>query len=168
MIAKRTNNHLCQLHQRIYKTLRLLLQRLITYSAQYTAEELVTKRSEFSDRVNKELISQFYERNNTVLENFQVVNLEFSDQFTQAIELKATAVQNAEASKNKLVQVQYEAQQQIESAKAQAETIRIQAAAITQQGGKDYVQLKAIEKWNGSLPTSMIPGGTVPFLDLSR
>lgn len=144
----------------------LVRQVVKSASAQYTAEELVTKRAEFSDKVYNTLKDEF-EKREVVFENFQVTNLKFSDQFTQAIELKATAVQNAEASKNKLVQVQYEAQQQIESAKAQAETIRIQAQAITQQGGKDYVQLQAIAKWNGQLPSQMVPGSTVPFLDLN-
>ena len=136
-------------------------------SAQYTAEELVTKRAEYSDKVNVLLTTKLQEKH-AVLEKFSVTNFEFSPAFTQSIESKVTAVQNAEAAKNKLVQVQFEAQQQIEKAKAEAETIRIQAQAITQQGGKDYVQLKALEKWDGKLPSSMIPGGTVPFLDLSR
>jgi prohibitin 2 len=136
-------------------------------SAQYTAEELVTKRAEVSDVIDKNIRAKFSELN-TIAESFKIVNLEFSPEFTKAIELKATAVQNAEASKNKLEQVKYEAQQQIESAKAQAETIRIQAEAINKQGGKDYVQLKAIEKWNGNLPQQMIPGSSVPFINLTQ
>jgi len=137
-----------------------------TTSGEYTAEELVTKRADYSDKVNMRLKDKFSEKN-AVLERFSVTNFQFSPAFTQAIEAKVTAVQNAEAAKNKLVQVQFEAQQQVERAKAEAETIRIQAQAITQQGGKDYVQLKALEKWDGKLPTQMIPGSAVPFLDLN-
>jgi regulator of protease activity HflC (stomatin/prohibitin superfamily) len=136
-------------------------------TAQYTAEELVTKRAEFADKVLRELTDQFGTKD-AVLENFNVTNFDFSEAFAQAIETKVTAVQNAEAQKNKLEQVKYEAQQKIETAKAEAEAIRIKAQAVTQQGGKDYVQLQAIEKWNGILPTSMIPNGTVPFIDLTR
>jgi prohibitin 2 len=40
--------------------------------------------------------------------------------------------------------------------------------AVTSQGGKDYVQLKAIEKWDGHLPMQMVPGSTVPFIDLTK
>ena len=40
-------------------------------------------------------------------------------------------------------------------AQAEAEAIKIQAQAINSQGGADYVSLKAIEKWNGVLPTTM-------------
>ena len=134
-------------------------------SAQYTAEELVTKRAEYSDKVNQTLTQRFNEKF-AVLERFNVTNFEFSKAFTQAIEAKVTATQNAEAAKNKLEQVKFEAQQQIETARAEAETIRIKAQAIQNQGGKEYVNLKAIEKWDGKLPTQMIPNATVPFLDL--
>ena len=97
-----------------------------------------------------------------------LTDFDFSTSFNAAIEAKATAVQNAEASKNKLVQVQYEAQQQIEKAKADAETIRIQAAAINAQGGSVYVQLLAIKAWDGKLPGQMVPGSAVPFLNITK
>lgn len=136
-------------------------------SAQFTAEELVTKRSEYSDQVNMTLATQFTEKN-AILENFNVTNFEFSKSFSDAIESKVTAVQNAEAQKNKLEQVKYEAQQTIETAKATAEAQRISSQALAAQGGADYVQLKAIEKWDGVLPTQMIPGSTVPFISLHQ
>lgn len=134
-------------------------------SAQYTAEELVTKRAEYSDKVNTTLISRFTEKD-AIMERFNVTNFEFSKSFTQAIEAKVTAVQNAEAQKNKLEQIKYEAQQTIETARAQAEAIKIQAQAINSQGGADYVALQAIAKWNGILPVQMIPGGAVPFINV--
>ena len=49
---------------------------------------------------------------------------------------------------------------------AEAEAIRIQANAINSQGGEDYVNLKAIEKWDGVLPTQFVPNAAVPFLTL--
>lgn len=122
-------------------------------TSQYTAEELVTKRAEFNEKATS-LLTQRLEGKLVVLERVNITNLNFSNAFTEAIEAKVTAVQKAEAEKNKLEQVKYEAQQQIETAKAQAETIRIQAQAINAQGGADYVRLKALEKWNGAGCTS--------------
>ncbi len=136
-------------------------------SAEFTAEELVTKRAEYSDKVNATLATQFTEKN-AILQNFSVTNFEFSAEFTRAIESKVTATQNAEAAKNKLEQIKFEAQQTIETAKATAEAQRISSAALAAQGGSDYVQLKAIEKWNGILPVQMIPGSTVPFINLKN
>ena len=75
---------------------------------------------------------------------------------------------DALAAKNKLDQVQFEAQQTVATAKAQAEAIQIQAQAINSQGGADYVSLQAINKWDGKLPTQMVPGSTVPFINLTK
>lgn len=133
-------------------------------TAKYTAEELITKRPLVKDdikvalaeRLNKEFI---------IVDEFSIVNFDFSTSFNQAIEAKVTAEQNALASKNKLEQVKYEAEQRIAEAKGEAEAIRIQAQAIQNQGGAEYVNLKAIEKWTGVLPTYMM-GNSVPFVNI--
>lgn len=136
-------------------------------SAEFTAEELVTKRAEYSDKVNAQLATQLLEKS-AILQNFSVTNFEFSAEFSKAIESKVTATQNAEAAKNKLEQVKFEAQQTIETAKATAEAQRIQSQSLAAQGGSDFVQLKAIEKWDGHLPVQMIPNSTVPFVNLKN
>ena len=115
-------------------------------SAQYTAEELVTKRLEYSDKVTA-LLSERFLTKDSILERFSITNFEFSKAFSQAIEAKVTAVQTAEAARNKLEQVKFEAQQTVEKAKADAEAIRIQANAIQSQGGADYVKLQWISAW---------------------
>ena len=135
-------------------------------TAKYTAEELITKRPQVKDdvklalteRLNKEFI---------IVDEFSIVNFDFSASFNQAIEAKVTAEQNALASKNKLEQVKYEAEQRITEARGEAEAIRIQAQAIQNQGGAEYVNLKAIEKWNGTLPQYML-GNTTPFINLNK
>lgn len=136
-------------------------------TAKYTAEELITER----ENVKSDLriaITENLAKNNIIVDDIFITDFQFSSTFNQAIEAKVTAEQRALEAKNKLEQVKYEAEQRVAKATADAEAIRIQARAITQQGGKDYVQLKAIEKWNGILPTQMIPGATVPFIDLTR
>lgn len=145
----------------------LIIATLKAVASRYTASEQIQKRAEMSAIALDELHKAF-EGRNVAIEKADITNIEFSDAFTLAIEAKVTAVQNAEAEKNRLEQVKYEAQQTIEKAKAEAESIRIQAQAITQQGGEDYVQLKAIEKWNGTLPAQMIPNASVPFLNLTK
>jgi len=122
-------------------------------ASQFTASELVTKRAEFADMVAKTLNERLAD-SFVLVEQSNITDLQFSSSFTQAIEAKVTAVQNAEASKNKLEQVKFEAQATIEKAKAEAESIRIQAQAINSQGGADYVELQKIGKWNGMGCTS--------------
>lgn len=132
-------------------------------ASQFTASELVTKRAEFAEKVAKTLNERLADSFVTV-EQSNITDLQFSTSFTQAIEAKVTAVQNAEAAKNKLEQVKFEAQATIERAKAEAESIRIQAQAVNSQGGADYVQLQAIAKWDGKLPVNMVPESSLNFI----
>lgn len=136
-------------------------------TAQFSAEELITKRESVREGMERLIVDRLSKRG-FVVEAVNIVNFEFSDSFDKSIEAKVVAEQNALASKNKLEQTKYEAEQQIVTAKATAETIKIQAEAINSQGGADYVNLKAIEKWNGVLPAQMIPGSTVPFINLTK
>lgn len=39
------------------------------------------------------------------------------------------------------------------------------ASAISAQGGEEYIRLKAIEKWNGVLPTTNA-GAATPFISI--
>lgn len=134
-------------------------------TAKYTAEELITKRELIKEEARLSLIARLTPRH-ILLDDLSIVDFDFSKSFNAAIEDKVTAEQNALASKNKLEQVKFEAEQRVTQAKAEAEAIRIQAQAITQQGGDNYVQMRAIEKWDGQLPTQFVPGSAVPFLNL--
>lgn len=135
-------------------------------TAKFTAEELITKRSEVRDQIKLSLVTKL-EPHGITVDELNIVDFDFSESFNTAIEAKVTAEQNALAAKNKLAQSEYEAQQRVATAKGEAEAIRIQAQAIQSQGGAEYVNLKAVEKWNGTLPTYMTSGGTVPFLNLN-
>lgn len=135
-------------------------------AAKFTAQELVEQRPKVKDEIKTELLA----RMNTyfVLDEFSITNFDFSDEYEAAVERKQVAQQRAFEQENITKQVEEQAKQRVTEAKAEAEAIKIQAEAITQQGGRDYVQLKAIEKWSGNLPSQMIPGATVPFLDLNK
>lgn len=134
-------------------------------TAKFTAEELVTQRQLVRDQV-KALLKEKLEPHGIIVDEFNIVDFDFSESFSKAIEAKVTAEQDALAAKNKLEQVKFEAEQRISQAKGEAEAIRIQAQAIQAQGGAEYVNLKSVEKWNGILPTYMMGGSSVPFINL--
>ena len=136
-------------------------------TAKYTAEQLITKREDVKADLKKEIAENLI-KNHIIVDDIFITDFKFSDEFNKAIESKVTAEQRALEAKNKLEQVKYEAEQKVAQATAEAKAIQIKAQAVTQQGGKDYVQLQAIEKWDGKLPTQMVPGATVPFIDLTR
>ena len=135
-------------------------------TAQYTAEQLITKRQEVKDKIDNALRDRLISKN-IVVDAISITNFDFSSSFNAAIEAKVTAEQNALAAKNKLAQVDYEAQQRVTQSKGEAEAIKIQAEAIQSQGGKEYVQLQAINRWNGNLP--MVTGsGAMPFINIPQ
>jgi regulator of protease activity HflC (stomatin/prohibitin superfamily) len=132
-------------------------------SATYTAEDLVKKRAEYNDKV-AEVLKQRFEGKSALFERVNIVNFQFSDEFTKAIERKVTAEQNALTEKNNLERVKYEADQRIAQAEGEAKAIQIQVAAINQQGGASYVELQRIQRWNGQYP--MVMGASSPIVDL--
>jgi regulator of protease activity HflC (stomatin/prohibitin superfamily) len=127
--------------------------------AQYTAEELVTKREAVRERM-RELLSQRLEPHGILTETLNIMNLSFGLAFNQAIEAKVTAEQNALAAKNILAQREYEAQQLVATAKGKAEAMRIEAESLAQN--PNILQLRALERWDGHLPR--VTSGAVPFI----
>jgi regulator of protease activity HflC (stomatin/prohibitin superfamily) len=136
-------------------------------TAKYTAEELITKREAVKEDIKK-VLSERLQNEYILVDEFSIINFNFSLSFNAAIEAKQTAVQQALQAENDLRRIKVEAEQRVAQATAEAQAIKIQAEAITQQGGQDYVQLKAIEKWNGILPAQFIPGSAIPFLNLVK
>lgn len=122
-------------------------------TAKYTAEELITKRSQVAEDIQASLAQRLGTQFIKVT-GVSIVHFDFSKTFNDAIEAKVTAEQNALASKNLLEQKKYEAEQTIVTAKAQAEAIQIQAQAINSQGGADYVKLQLVKAWDGKGCTS--------------
>ena len=112
--------------------------------AQYTAEELISKREEVRQGI-ADLLATKLTPIGVKTEAINIVDFDFSSTFNEAIEAKVTAEQNALAAKNKLEQVKYEADQSVAMAEGQAKAIAIQAQAIQVQGGEAYIQLKALK-----------------------
>ena len=140
-------------------------------TAKYTAEELITKREEVKDVIRqtlKERLGSSY----IIVKDFSIINFSFSKAFSGAIEDKQIAIQKALTAENDLKRIKVEAEQRIAVAKGEAEAIKMQSEAANND---KYISLKAlevqkiaVEKWNGVLPTSMIPDGTLPFINLTK
>lgn len=117
--------------------------------SKYTAEELVTKRSEISLDINNTLDERIKNYGiNSV--SVAINNFDFSEAYNQAIEQKAVSEQNV-----------LTAQQELEKAKVEAEKKVVEAEAtnkaneLLKQNVTDEVLMKQfIEKWNGQLPTT--------------
>ncbi|WP_340066846.1 prohibitin family protein [Ascidiimonas aurantiaca] len=134
-------------------------------SARYTAEELITKRPAVSTEMQQALTSRLL-ASNIAVDAFSIISFSFSQTFTDAIEAKQTAEQNALKAKRDLDRIKVEAQQTIAAATAEAEALRLQKMNISPdliELRKIEANLKAIEKWNGILP-EVTGAGAIPFI----
>lgn len=91
---------------------------------------------------------------------------------TQISMQRENEVKTAEAQAAiEVAQAKGQAEAKLTNARAEAESLRIQNAALHES--RDILELRRIEvaklaaeKWNGVLPTHMIPNSTVPFVDV--
>lgn len=141
-------------------------------TAQYTAEELITKREIVKQKIKDELRTRLAVYN-LIQEDISITNFEFSAEFNNAIEAKVTAEQNALKARNDLERIKVEAEQKIAQANgeanatltkaiAEAQAIRITAEALKEN--PQLVQLESVKKWDGKLPVYSM-GGT-PLITL--
>lgn len=124
--------------------------------AQFTAEELTTERQTVSAEMKKALSNKISSYGLDV-EELNIINFDFSEEFNKAIEAKQTAQQNALKAEQDLARIKIEAEQKIEQAKAEAETYRLQNQEITDK----TLALKYLEKWNGELPKVVTDGQNI-------
>lgn len=133
-------------------------------TAKYQADKLLLQREQVKSEIEA-LLKASLAPYHVMVEAVQITDFKFSEQYDAAIEAKQTAEQNAQKAKNDLERIKVEAEQKVATARAEAEAIRIQSEAIRAQGGTEYVQLKAIEKWDGKLPT-YTGAAPLPFLQV--
>lgn len=137
-------------------------------ASSHTAEELITKRALIRDKLMTNMREKLQPHYVTV-KDVNITNFAFSKGFSEAVEGKVKAEQQAKKAEHDLARIRTEGEQRVATAKAEAEAIKAQAEAINKQGGAEYVQLKWIEKWNGALPTTQLAaGGATPLIQLPR
>jgi len=154
-------------------------------TAQYTAEELVTKRAEVKTKIHaaiddfiNETLKEKGVDNALRIANVAITDFDFSADFNHAIEQKVKAEQDALKAKNEKIRrvtnAEAAAKEKTLAADADAYQIRVksieQAAAIKREAAalrnnKELIQLRLAEKWNGVLP-QVSGGGSVPLINM--
>ncbi|MDR6121427.1 regulator of protease activity HflC (stomatin/prohibitin superfamily) [Bacillus sp. SLBN-46] len=144
-----------------------IAESLKAITALYTAEELISKRPEVSAKV-KEMLAAKLTKYHMILEDINIKEFAFSEEFNKAIEAKQTAEQNALRAQRDLERIKIEAEQKVAQAGAEAEALRLKKQEVTPeliQLKQIEVQEKALEKWDGRLPS--VTGGATPFIDVN-
>jgi regulator of protease activity HflC (stomatin/prohibitin superfamily) len=178
-----------------FKSLDSMVERLIDRQVptqienifgKYTAISAVQERTKFvldlTDAIKNTIVGPVN------IDSVQIENIDFSDAYEKSVEDRMRAEVEVQTQKQNLekervnaqisvTRAQAEADSQLARAKAQAESIRItgeaEASAIKDRAealskNQDLIELTKAEKWNGELPTTMLPNSTLPFFDVKK
>jgi regulator of protease activity HflC (stomatin/prohibitin superfamily) len=161
-------------------------QEIKTVFGQYDAVSVIQNRAKFNADVAA-AISKVTD-GPVMIDSVQVENINFSQAYEQAVEARMTAQVEVQKQEQNLQQEKIKADIAITQAKGRADSVKAEADAsayktkVEGEATADAIKLRAAalannpllveltkaEKWNGQLPTQMIPGSTVPFIDVSQ
>ena len=160
-----------------YETIMLMPaihESLKAVTAKYTAEELVTSRSQVAIEI-QETLEEKMQDYGILIEKFNIVNFSFSEEFSKAIEAKEVARQNLLKAKTEkeqaIVEANAQAEKKVIAAEAEAKAILAKAEAqaeanqtIAKSLNDRVLENNKIEKWDGKLPYAT---GGAAILDVS-
>lgn len=153
---------------------------------QYTAISAVQSRVLFVQDVTNAIRKAV--KGPVVIDSVQIENIDFSDAYEKSIELRMQAEVLVQTEKQNLEKEKVNAEIAVTKAKgeadsslararadaestrlkgeAQGDAIKAKAQALAQND--NLIELTKAERWNGVLPTTMIPNSTIPFLNTNR
>lgn len=165
---------------------RQVLEKTKTVFGQFNAVTAIQDRARLNAEVQSAIQSAV--KGPIFVESVQIENIDFSDAYESSIEQRMLAEvevqkvrQNADREKVQaeiaVIQAQAQADANIAKAKADAEATRLrgeaEADAIRARGkalsdNPALVSLVQAERWDGKLPVTMPPNGSVPFLNVGE
>lgn len=176
-----------------YGTIERMVDRLVSRKVpdevknvfgRYTAISAIQDRTRLGIDINEGLKKAVV--GPVVIDSVQVEDVTFSDAYEQSIEKRMMAEVEIQTKRQNLeterinaeitvTQAKAQADSALAKAQAEAEAIRVRGIAegdaIKARGealkqNAILISLTQAEKWNGVLPTTMVPGGAVPFINL--
>lgn len=108
-------------------------------------------------------LTKTLQKDDIILEGFEIRDISFSDKFEKAVEDKQVAVEKAQTAVNNTKRIEEESKQKIIVAEAEAEAMEIKNRALA--GNRGLIEYTIAENWDGKLP-GIVAGGTLPLLPL--
>jgi regulator of protease activity HflC (stomatin/prohibitin superfamily) len=149
---------------------------------QYNAVSAVQNRGKFVADVTKAIKDSI--SGPVVIDGVQVENIDFSDDYERSIALRMKAEVEVKTREQMLAteqvvvtRAQAEADSKVAQAKADAEATRLRGSAeadaikaktLALSSNPMLIELTKAERWDGKLPTTVLPNGTLPFIDASK
>ena len=132
-------------------------------TSKYTAEELITKRNEVSIECIKELDAKV-KKYGLSIDNLNITNFNFSQEFNTAIEEKQVAEQKVLTAKQELEKAKVDAEKKIVQAEAEKQANELKQQTLTE----NIIKEKFIEKWDGKTPVVMGEGSIMDVSSLIK
>ena len=140
--------------------------------AKYTAEELISKRTEVSSSIKEQLGNRLKDYGISIVA-INIENFDFSDEFNKAIESKQTTQQEALKAQEEYKKAEIQAQQKVMEAEKNAEAKIKEAEGeakanelINNSISDKILNKELIEKWDGKLPVVQDSNGN-SFIDIN-
>jgi prohibitin 2 len=131
-------------------------------TAKYSADQIIAQRNLIVEELNS-VVKERLKRVDIIVTDIAIVNLDFSKEFIRSVEEKQIAEQDSKKAEKLVQKAKMEAEQTIATARAQAESLRLQREQVTPM----LIQLKAVERWDGHMPTYN-GGGAMPFIQMGK
>jgi len=124
-------------------------------TVKYNAVNIAPNREKIRRQVRERLAKELAQYSIHV-EDLLIDNIKFSPEFTQAIEDKQIATQQAQAAQNRVREAKFKAQQLIEQAQGEAKAFALKNRTLTPL----IVQQNAIDKLNPNIEVVILPSGS--------
>lgn len=111
--------------------------------AQFDAGELITQREMVSQKVSEDLVERANQFG-VVLDDISITHLTFGKEFTQAVEMKQVAQQDAEKARFLVEKAEQQKKATVISAEGDAEAAQLLSKAF-QEAGDGLIELRRIE-----------------------
>jgi regulator of protease activity HflC (stomatin/prohibitin superfamily) len=144
-----------------------------TVFGQFNAVTVIQERARFNQEVEKAV--RVLIKGPVSIEGVQIQDIAFSDAYENSVEQRMQAQVEVERVQQNKAREQLQADIKVIQATAEAQSVKLrgeaEAAAIKARAdalreNPQLVLLTATEKWNGVLPTTMVPGSAVPFVNV--
>jgi regulator of protease activity HflC (stomatin/prohibitin superfamily) len=142
---------------------------LKSVTAKFTAEELITRRSEVRTEMRDQLRERLA-RSYILVDDFNIVNFEFSQSFNDAIEAKVTAEQLMLKADMDLQRIKIEAEQAVAQGEAEATVFKLKTQSMTAELVEmERLKIEQIKwnNWDGKLPV-VYGSDAAPIMDMRQ
>ena len=153
---------------------------------QYTAQRAITDRGKLNLDVANALRNAIAYDPIFTIEGVQIEDIAFSPDYIKSVEARMQAEVQVQQKQQELAQEKIKADIAVTQATGRANSVvaeaKARAEAVVLQGNAEATAIKAkadalssnsnlialtqAEKWNGALPTTMVPGSAVPFISV--